>query len=276
MEVSILEGPACQHGEGIHLDREQQILTWVDILGKKLLRYELKHSQIHVFDMPQQIGFAIPQTDGSYICGLESGLGRFDYQTQQLIWLGDPEPDLPHNRFNDGKQDLQGRIWANTMDIDAKEVTGSLYCCTFESTAATYQQVDAGFAIGNGPAWSPDYRYLYHAETEKNSVFRFEFDQLTGQISNKTLWYKHHEPGMGPDGMQTDTQGHVWIAMAHGAKLIQVSAAGDLLQQINLPTHFPTSLCFSDADCRQLYVTTSQLDPVAGDAMAGHTLSIQL
>ena len=42
--------------------------------------------------------------------------------------LAHPEPEVPTNRFNDGKVSPEGRFWAGTMDErPEKEAIGSLY-----------------------------------------------------------------------------------------------------------------------------------------------------
>lgn len=47
--------------------------------------------------------------------GYSRGLHRVDRATASCELLIDPEPDIPANRFNDGKVDPQGRLWAGTL-----------------------------------------------------------------------------------------------------------------------------------------------------------------
>ena len=280
--ITTLEAPAAVHGEGICYEVHTDTLFWVDILGKKIFKYQRATQECQCFAMPEQIGFAIPMLERGQcwrlLCGLESGLAWFDLKLQQLHWLGNPEPDLPGNRFNDAKLDNYGRLWANTMDKNAQQVSGALYRCTLtdDNKQAECLRVDQGFKIGNGPTWSLLYDKMYHAETEKNQIFCYDFDAESGEVSNKQLFYTHHEAGMGPDGMQTDANGNVWVAMAHGGKLLQISPQGELMQEIALPTRFPTALTFLDSASTHMVVTTSQLDGVKQDPQAGLCLEVKL
>jgi hypothetical protein len=45
----------------------------------------------------------------------------------EMSLITDPERHIPNNRFNDGKCDPAGRLWAGTMAEDAKGTSGSLY-----------------------------------------------------------------------------------------------------------------------------------------------------
>lgn len=277
MTIVALKTPPCVHGEGITFNSQQTQLYWVDIIGQKIIAYDVQQQTAESYPMPEQIGFAIPLDDQTLLCGLERGLAYFDLLTSKLSWLRGPEPELLNNRFNDAKLDSQGRLWANTMDKQAKAISGALYCCSFQGRdSVDYKRVDQGFAIGNGPTWSADSKLLYHAETEKNAIFCFDFNAVTAELSNKRLFYQHHESGMGPDGMRTDAQGCVWVAMAHGAKVLQLSVKGQLLREVQLPASFPTSLVFVDKACTKFYVTTSQLDQLDGDSLAGLTLYVDL
>ena len=65
---------------------------------------------------------------GGLILTLRKTFAFYDPETETLEILADPEPDLPDNRFNDGKCDRQGRLWAGTMGAnDWLAETGALY-----------------------------------------------------------------------------------------------------------------------------------------------------
>lgn len=213
---------------------------------------------------------------GYLIGGLESGLARINLHNGELTWLGAP-PDLPKNtRFNDGKKDRQGRIWANTMDLNAANGEGQLYCCTIDSTGTVeFELKDHGFTIGNGPTWSVGYRRFYHTETRRSSIFVYDFEEETGEIRNKRLFYQHHEPGVRPDGMCTDSDNHLWVALAHGGRLIRLTPEGKVEREVLVGTSFPTSCAINEK--KTLFITTSQKVSAPGEttnAWSGHLLAL--
>ena len=66
--------------------------------------------------------------DDLLVLGLRSGFSVLDLATGRRAHIEDPELHLPDNRFNDGKCDPAGRLWAGTMAIDEAHAAGTLYC----------------------------------------------------------------------------------------------------------------------------------------------------
>jgi D-xylonolactonase len=274
--IEILPWPRALHGEGITFNSNRSVCYWVDITGQKLFVCSMADNVVKSFSAPTQVGFVIPLSDDQLLCGLASGLAYFFPQSEQWIDLGDPAPQFPNNRFNDAKIDKQGVIWANTMDQDAAAPNGQfLRCVLTGNDSVEYHLLDEGFLIGNGPTWSLNGDVIYHAETEKNSIFAYDVSSSGAYLSNKRLFYRHSESGMGPDGMRTDGSGNVWVAMAHGGKIIVISPTGELVDDIKLPVRFPTSLTFTASDCREFLVTSSQIDGLGDDSHAGQVLRVR-
>ena len=276
-DIEILPWPRCVHGEGITFNADKSLCYWVDIIGQKLFMCSMARGVVTSFVAPTQIGFVLPITDDQLLCGLVSGLAYFYPRTEEWVELGDPAPQYPNNRFNDAKMDAAGVVWANTMDQDVLAPTGQfLRCVLKKNKVAEYQLLDDGFVIGNGPTWSLDGRVIYHAETEKNCIYAYDVSADGMSLSQKRLFYRHTESTMGPDGMRTDKQGRVWVAMAHGGKIIIISPAGEWVDEIKLPVTFPTALAFVDDACQTCLVTCSQLDGLDGDPHAGAILRVQI
>jgi sugar lactone lactonase YvrE len=57
-----------------------------------------------------------------------------------------------------------------------------------------------------------------------------------------------------PDGLALDAENHLWIASGHGGSLLRVSPDGDLVQEVDVPARFVSSLCFAGP---YVYVTTA-------------------
>ena len=121
--------PECIHeaaallGEGPVWDEGQ--LYWVDIEGKSIHRWQ--DGERDEFAMPERIGHVAVRRSGGLVVGLQTGFHFVELEPLTIRPLNDPEPELTNNRFNDGKCDRHGRLWAGTMDCDQRQATGALY-----------------------------------------------------------------------------------------------------------------------------------------------------
>jgi sugar lactone lactonase YvrE len=170
--------------------------------------------------------------------------------------------DAGEQRFNDGKADPQGRFWVGTIH-DKRESKGALY----RFANGNLDPVVQGVATSNGLAWSPDARTMYWADTKGHAVHAFDFDPEDGELSCQREFQRFETKrpdldlsayGGRPDGAAVDSEGAYWVAMYEGARLLRLSPAGELLQQIELPLQCPTMPCFGGADLKTLYLTSAR------------------
>jgi sugar lactone lactonase YvrE len=161
-----------------------------------------------------------------------------------------------NNRFNDGKCDPTGRFLAGTMDMDGEVPSGALY--SFDSRQVT--RLLDGICISNGLAWSPDHKTFYYIDTPTREVKAFDYDLSTGQIANPRVVITVPESLGWPDGMTSDTEGNLWIAMWGGAKITRWNPqTGKLLEQIPLPAKNVTSCAFGGTNLNELYITSARV-----------------
>jgi sugar lactone lactonase YvrE len=195
------------------------------------------------------------------IIALRSGFATFQLRNQKLTRLVVPEAHLPGNRFNDGKCDPVGRFLAGTMDDAEKEASGSLYSYSPDGTLKTLL---TGVRISNGLTWSPDYQTLYHIDTPTRQVTAFDYDLATGDIANQRP-VVNVPPKMGwPDGMTSDFEGMLWVAMWGGAKLTRWNpATGQLLEAIPVPALNISSCVFGGPDLTDLFITSARKGMIA-------------
>jgi sugar lactone lactonase YvrE len=116
-----------------------------------------------------------------------------------------------------------------------------------------------GLRISNGLAWSPDYQTFYFIDTPSREVKAFDYDLETGAISNQRVAVVIPQELGFPDGMTSDMEGHLWIAMWGGAQVTRWDAKqGRLLEQIKVPAFNVTSCVFGGKDMNELYITTAR------------------
>lgn len=241
-------------GEGPHWDGH--VLYWVDIMSKKLHLYNPEHQQNDTVQLDQYIGAVIPAENGKLVVGLQNGIHLLDLQTKEVTFIGDPETDLPHNRFNDGKCDPSGRLYIGTMDLHAAKGKGSLYRLDLEGKM---KKIISPVTISNGLAWSPDEKYMYYIDTPTGEVSTFRYDKQTGDIDFKETAV-HIPNGMGsPDGMTIDQEGMLWVAHYGGSRVTRWNPHnGKQLDEVHVPAPNVTSCTFGGNNLDELYITTAR------------------
>lgn len=253
-----------QLGEGLLWSPRDNAVYWTDILAPALNRLSLADGTVARWDMPEMIGWVIERRDApGFIAGLRSGFAELTLDPLTITPIVDPEPDLPENRLNDAKVDRWGRIWAGTMPLTADRPSGSLYL--FDTNRAV-TRIDSGYSVANGPAISPDQRWLYHTDTPARQIYRFALD--ADGVRDRTGLIRFDKEWGYPDGMTVDAEGHLWVAHWGGARISRFTPDGKFERSIELPASQITNICFAGADCERMFVT-SAADGLTGEEHAG-------
>lgn len=241
-------------GEGPLWSEKEQALYWVDILGHKLHRYSFSEGR-RSWEFDQEIS-AIAERENAdgLVITQRYGFAMFDHATGELVEIARVEHHIPDNRFNDGKCDCRGRFWAGTMDFGCAKPTGSLYRL---SPDGSVKAMDTGYPVTNGPAWSADYRTLYHNDSVNGRVYAFDFDAESGEVSNKRIFLQFGPEDGSPDGMTTDAEGGLWIAHWGASKLTRHDTQGKETDMIPLPCSQITSCAFGGPDFRTMFITSA-------------------
>ncbi len=257
-KVDLVLNAQATLGEGPIWDDEAQLLYWVDIINGHLHAYNPATDKDVVYDVGHQIGTVVPRQSGGVILALENGFAAYNLETKILTPINDPEADLPDNRFNDGKCDPAGRLWAGTMLRTAEGTQGSLYCL---DTDLSVRKVFGKVGVSNGIAWSPDNKSMYYIDTPTQVVRAYDYELESGNISNERVVIQV-PPEMGfPDGMTIDEEGMLWIAHWDGKRVCRWSPeTGEVLQSIEMPVSRATACAFGGKDLDSLYITSAAVD----------------
>jgi xylono-1,5-lactonase len=248
-------------GEGPVWVEHEQALYWVDIPEKRIFRWS-EAEGVRSFTVTRHVCSLVPRTSGGFVGGGYDGFLALDASFAIEV-IGDPEPTLPRNRFNDAKLDRSGRLWAGTMDRLERDTTGSLYRLDPD---LTWSRIDSGYHVTNGPAFSVDGGTMYHTDSARQTVFAYDVDEHGAR--NRRVHLQFGEGDGYPDGMTVDSEGCLWIAFWDGWCVRRFSQQGERLAEIPVPAQRPTSVAFGGAELDRLFITTASRDLTAEERRA--------
>jgi len=257
VSVAVSARPEC--GEGPVWHAPSGSVIWVDIVRGQIFRTHLKDGDTATVDYPEMVGAAAPRAGGGMVAAVASGFVGMDDAGN----VTERVDCLPAGiRMNDAKADPAGRYWAGSCAMDFTAGQGGLWMLNeeWEATLAL-----PGLTQPNGIGWSPDGKYLYLVETQDRTILRFPFDPESSTLSPEPVTLTAPGTFAGyPDGLAVDSSGHLWVAEFAGSAIHELSADGELLRSIAIPTAQPTSCAFVGPELGQLWVTSAAAGPALG------------
>jgi sugar lactone lactonase YvrE len=194
---------------------------------------------------------------GYGICNKETG----EYRWVKKVWNQSEISENKHEKFrgNDGAVDSQGRFWSGWM-FDPLVSEFSNEGAVFRlNPDMTLDRPMSNIKIPNGTTWSKDDKTMFFADSPTKTIFQFDFDPATGNISNKRPFFvmpednRYGESAV-PDGHCIDEEGYMWTALHNGARVLRISPQGEIVAEIKVPTNQPTCPCFVG---EELFITSS-------------------
>ncbi len=249
-------------GEGPVWDDRAGVLWWVDVKAPRLFRFDPASGENREWPMPERIGFALPRATGGLIGGLKSGFKWIDGESGTVTPILDPEPDRPGNRFNDGKCDRRGRLFAGTMDDAEVGCTGTLYRLDPDRSVQVVRQ---DVHLSNGLDWSPDDRRMYYTDSLRRLIWVYDYDADRGTLANEQVFARIPEDAGVPDGLCVDAEGFVWSAHWGGWRVTRYAPDGRIDRVLEMPVPQPSSCTFGGPGLATLYVTSAAIGMTAAD-----------
>ncbi len=240
-------------------------LLYVDIEAHQIIAFTPATGEEKIWDVGERVGTVVPRASGGLVWAGDHGFFFLDEATGISTAIADPEPNHPDNRFNDGKCDPAGRLWAGTICLK-KRPDAALYCL---HTDLRVEKKFAPITNSNGIIWSRDTRTMFYIDTPSKKIRAFDFDAATSAISHeRIIWDTSADPSS-PDGMTIDSEDRLWIAFCHGAKVVCFDPATKKVEaQIDFPCVETTACAFGGSDLGDLYITTG-LKPDLAEPLAG-------
>jgi D-xylonolactonase len=269
MNVEIVADIPCLLGEGPVWHPDEKRLYWTDIDGGKLYRFDPATEKTEACYEGPKVGGITVQPDGSLLLFRDKGnICRWadGEVTDTIIERIDQEAALDGGRFNDVIADPQGRVFCGTLSGDGG---GRLYRL---DTDGKLTKVMHGCTVCNGMGFTPDHQRMYFTDSVISIIWRFDYDQATGGLSNQHVFAKTPEDAGWPDGMTVDREGRVWSARWDGSRIVQLDSSGRDAMKIDLPARRVSSVMFGGDDYGDMYITTAGGDDRAANGAAAGAL----
>ena len=234
-------------------DPRTRRVLWVDIGNDLVFSTDPEDGTTLERRLPRSVGVVLPRASGGYVAALQDGFYALPDEGEPEL-IAAVEADDPRTRFNDGEIDPQGRFWAGTMGRQAEPGLGSLY--RLDADGSVRRMIE-GVTISNGLGWSPDGLTMYYVDTPTTRIDRFDFDPVSGDISDAREFVTIREGGGRPDGLTVDSEGAVWVATWPGYGVHRYLPDGTLDAIIPLPVSNVSSCELGGPDLRDLFITTA-------------------
>ena len=250
MSHQVLTSFGSELAEGVLWHPDHEKLYWVDIMGGVLYSHHPASGESELVHQGSQIGGFTIQDDGSLLLFREKG--GIELLTEDgIVVLFEELDDETETRFNDVSADPRGRVFCGTMPTPDRK--GRLYRLDPDGSIRIVVE-DVG--CSNGMGWTADEKTMFHTDSGDATIYAWDYDAETGEISNRRIFFKREGEG-GPDGMVVDAEDGVWTALWGGRSVLHLSATGEILEEIPIPAVKITCPAFGGEDLADLYVVAA-------------------
>ena len=240
-------------GEGVLWVPSHNSIYFVDIKKKNILVLNIETNKKELIKINKEIGFLIHIRKNTFLLGLQSELRILNLKNKKIIKSIKIEEDKPLNRINDGKTDLQGRLWFGTMDNPERKIkNGSLYCL---DKKLKLHKVDTKYYITNGPVFINNDTFLL-TDSSRKIIFKIKINKKY-KIIKKNIFIKFSKKEGSPDGMTIDNKKNIWVCHFGGACISVFNLKGKKIYKFNLPAKNITNCTFCGKNMNDLYITSA-------------------
>jgi sugar lactone lactonase YvrE len=266
----------CNVGEGPFWDAAEQKLYFVDIVNKQVKIYSPSTQSVETVQFEQEISAVFLDQKSELIVAARDGIFTASRDGVLETLLAPIKIEDPSIRTNDAKCDSHGRMWVGTMAFDFTEGAAALF--TFDSKVL--KEVVPDLTVSNGIGWSLDQKTMYFIDSVTKRVDIFDVDLELGELRNRRVFVSLVDGDAFPDGLTTDEDGGVWVALFGGGEVRRFNADGNLTHIVELPVRQVTSCCFGGEDMSELFITTAHngmdsdaliKEPLAGSLFRART-----
>jgi sugar lactone lactonase YvrE len=265
----------CNVGEGPFWDDTKEELYFVDITNKEIKIFNPDSKSIKTIQFNQEISAVFLDHQSELIVAARDGVFAATQDGVLKALLAPIELEDTSIRTNDAKCDATGRMWVGTMAFDFRPGAAALF--SFDSD--NLKEMVPNLTISNGMGWSVDQKTMYFIDSPTLRVDIFDFDLETGELGNRRPFLKFNDSSAIPDGLTTDEDGGVWVALFGGGEVRRFDSDGVLTHVVSIPVKQVTSCCFGGGDMSELFITTAQYgmdsDSLTREPLAGSLFRVK-
>lgn len=257
MRLSVFQ-PCDDHtGERPYWDAATGNFYWIDVFGQRV-HCRFPDGAVRTWPVPALIGSLGLIDSTRALVSLHAGFFILHFESGACELVGYPHPTAEGNlRLNDGKVDPMGRFVCGGADFHRTNPIAGLYQVDAQ---LCMRQVDDDIVLANGLAWSLDGAVIYYSDSARRTIYSATYDLATGDVGRRSVFAQFAESEGMPDGATVDMEGHLWVAMVYGGKLVRLRPDGTREREFALPVKGPTSVAFGGAAMDRLFITTKSRD----------------
>lgn len=248
-------------GEGVLWDDIAQIIWWTNIEGIRFFSYNFLTGELLSYPLPERLcSFAMIEDSSLFLGAFETGLAQFDPKKQSIDWIEKIYTKGCGTRLNDGRVGPKGQFWVGAMledggsDVKAR-IPANLFCFS-RKRQLSIKETD--IQISNSLSWSLDGSTLYFADSPKNTIYSYDVDPKTDDLTNKRV-FAQTAKGVHPDGSCIDAQGFLWNAQWGAGQVVRYAPDGRIDLTLDIPCFQPTCVSFAGEELDYLVVTSARL-----------------
>ena len=234
-------------------------LYWLDMYRPAIYRYRPEDNTNEQLPLkgPDYVSSFIPRKNGGFVLGTSAGLVTYDESSGHTSPFVDPRDNKDDTVFNDAKADHMGRLWVGTYHESEELPNAALYRV---EPAGDFTVVIEGFICSNGPAFSPDGKVLYIADSIRYTIYAYDVEPKSGSLGDKRVFARLTKELGFPDGMTVDSNGGLWNAHYGSGMVTRYDPNGSVDFTLSIPAPYVTSCMFGGPNLSTLFVTTASSD----------------
>jgi sugar lactone lactonase YvrE len=270
-------GDKC--GEAATWDEREAVLYWCDV-NRFLIHRMARDGGVRswFFDEPVT-ALSMTERDGVLLVALGSRLLLWTPATDARDDWGFALGDHPGVRLNDGRAAPNGDVWIGSMannvgpNGEPGDVVGRKGVLMRFQGRPEPSVFKRDIGISNTVCWSPDQRTFYFGDTPQNTIWAYDYDAVSGDISNERVFFSGFDQGV-PDGSAVDAEGFLWNCRFDGRCVVRVAPDGVVDRVVEMPVRNITTCAFGGPGFATLFITTAGMMTTPDDRLAGSLFAL--